>query len=56
MAEDGGCEVCLNLQIFYLTFMNALGYFSPALVLFTVHIAMDAFRQDVLPFVLAGEV
>lgn len=46
----------LTIQIFYLTLMNSLAYFSPSLILFTVHIAMDAFRQDVLIKVLAGEV
>ena len=36
--------------------MNALSYFAPAFFLFTVHIAMDAFRQDVLSKVLSGVV
>lgn len=42
----------LNLQIMYLTLMNSLTYFSPSLFLFTVHIAMEAFREDVLVRVL----
>jgi branched-subunit amino acid permease len=36
--------------------MNALSYFAPALFMFTVHIAIDAFRQDVLQRWLAGTV
>jgi hypothetical protein len=32
--------------------MNALSYFAPSFYLFTVHIAMDAFRQDVLIMLL----
>lgn len=36
--------------------MNSLAYFAPAFFLFTVHIAMDAFRQDVLSKVLSGVV
>ena len=36
--------------------MNGLAYFAPALFLFTVHIAMDAFRSDVLIKLLNGVV
>lgn len=36
--------------------MNGLAYFAPALFLFTVHIAMDAFRSDVLVKLLNGVV
>jgi glucan phosphoethanolaminetransferase (alkaline phosphatase superfamily) len=36
--------------------MNSLSYFAPAFFLFTVHIAMEAFRSDVLPKVLSGVV
>ena len=36
--------------------MNGLSYFSPAFFLFTVHIAMEAFRADVLTKVLNGVV
>lgn len=43
-----GCELGLNIQILYLTFMNALVYFAPAIFLFTFHIAFLALRQDVL--------
>ena len=46
----------LNLQIFYLSFMTALSYFSPAFFMFTVHIAMEAFRQDVLAVWLSSTV
>ena len=38
----------LHLQILYLTMMNTLAYISPALFAFTVHIAMEAFRADLL--------
>ena len=47
-SREGKFELCLNIQIFYLTLMNALAYFSPAFFLFTVHIAIEAFRVDVL--------
>jgi cellulose synthase/poly-beta-1,6-N-acetylglucosamine synthase-like glycosyltransferase len=52
--EKKGFEFCLNLQIFYLTLMNSLAYFAPALFLFTVHIAMDAFRSDILSSLFTG--
>lgn len=51
-----GCEFFLNLQIIYLSLMNGLSYFAPAFFLFTVHIAMDAFRTDVLVQILSGVV
>lgn len=38
-------DFCLKLQIFYLNLMNMLGFISPALFLFTIHIAMYAFRD-----------
>lgn len=38
-------DCCLKLQIFYLTIMNMLAFVSPALFMFTVHIAMFAFRD-----------
>lgn len=44
----------LHIQMFYLTLMNALSYLAPAFFLFTVHIAMEAFRADVLPKVFVG--
>jgi hypothetical protein len=34
--------------------MNSLAYFAPAFFLFTVHIAMDSFRADVLTSLFAG--
>jgi len=46
----------LHVQMFYLTLMNALSYLAPAFFLFTVHIAMEAFRADVLPKVFVGMV
>lgn len=36
--------------------MNSLSYFAPSFFLFTVHIAMEAFRDDVLIKVLEGVV
>ena len=36
------------MQIAYLSFMNSLAYLSPALFAFTVHVAMEAFRADLL--------
>ena len=36
--------------------MNAFAYFSPSFFLFTVHIAMQAFRQDVLQKYLSATV
>lgn len=43
-----GLELFLHFQMFYLTLLNSLSYFAPAFFLFTVHIAMEAFREDVL--------
>jgi len=34
--------------------MNTLSYFAPAIFLFTIHIAMEAFRADVLPYFFKG--
>ena len=34
--------------MFYLTLMNSLAFFAPSFFMFTVHIAMKAFREDVL--------
>jgi hypothetical protein len=34
--------------------MNSLAYFAPAFFLFTVHIAMDSFRADILTALFAG--
>lgn len=54
--KQNGCEFMLNVQIFYLSLMNGLSYFAPAFFLFTVHIAMDAFKTDVLTKALNGVV
>lgn len=35
----------LKLQILYLAFMNMFAFVAPALFLFTVHLAMFAFRD-----------
>ena len=42
------CEPALSCQIFYLTMMNTLAYIAPALFLFTIHIAMQAFQTDII--------
>ncbi len=34
--------------------MNSLAYFAPSFFLFTVHIAMDAFKADVLTQLFSG--
>ena len=34
--------------------MNSLAYFAPSFFLFTVHIAMDSFRADILTTVFLG--
>ena len=53
--RERNCELWLRIQILYLTLMNALSYFAPSFFIFTVHIAMQAFRQDVLNgFILAS--
>lgn len=51
-ARTGTWEPLLYLQILYLTMMNSLSYFSVSFYLFTVHIAMESFRDDVLVNVL----
>lgn len=38
----------------YLSFLNLLSFLSPAIFLFTIHLAMQAFRVDVLPFIIQG--
>jgi len=38
-------DFCLKVQVFYLTLMNMLAFVAPALFLFTVHVAMFAFRD-----------
>lgn len=47
-AALNGCEPALITQIRYLTIMNMLAYVAPALFLFTIHIAMQAFQTDVI--------
>ena len=42
------CEPALSIQIKYLTIMNILAYVAPALFLFTIHVAMQAFQTDVI--------
>jgi len=54
--KKNGCEIFLNLQIFYLSLMNALAYLAPAFFMFTMHIAMFAFRIDVLERYLGNTV
>jgi cellulose synthase/poly-beta-1,6-N-acetylglucosamine synthase-like glycosyltransferase len=47
-ADNQICEIFLKVQMFYLSMVNAVSYFSVSLFLFTVHIAMRAFYSDVL--------
>jgi cellulose synthase/poly-beta-1,6-N-acetylglucosamine synthase-like glycosyltransferase len=52
LAENSRGDCCLKLQIFYLNVMNMLAFVSPALFLFTIHIAMFAFRDWFFGYVL----
>lgn len=45
LSKSKHLDLCLKLQINYLNFMNILAFISPALFLFTVHVAMYAFRD-----------
>lgn len=45
LSEENRGDFCLKIQIFYLTLMNMLAFVAPAMFLFTVHIAMFAFRD-----------
>lgn len=54
--RKAGFSLALNIQFLYLTLVNTLTYFAPALFMFAVHIAMEAFREDVLVKVLEGVV
>ena len=38
-------DIMLQIQIFYLAFLNMLAFVAPAFFLFTIHIAMFAFRD-----------
>ena len=42
------CELVLRLQVLFYDLLNMLIYFAPAIFFFTVHISMQAFRDDVL--------
>ena len=46
--ESAGGSCCLGFQMLFLTFLNMLAYVSPALFLFTAHVAMIAFRIYIL--------
>lgn len=48
IARGNRCEFCLHIQIAFLSFMNMLAFVAPALFMFTVSVAMQAFRADVL--------
>eukprot|EP00919_Chromeraceae_sp_WS-2016_P000896 GHVR01002236.1.p1 GENE.GHVR01002236.1~~GHVR01002236.1.p1 ORF type:complete len:116 (+),score=5.02 GHVR01002236.1:337-684(+) len=48
LSEGNKCEFGLRFQMQYLSFMGVLAYISPALFLFTISIAMQTFRADVL--------
>lgn len=41
-------EPLLEFQIFYLTMMNSMAYFSASFFLFTIHIAMQSFKEEFL--------
>jgi hypothetical protein len=47
----GMCQP-LGIQIYYLAFMNLLAYIAPGFFLFTISVAMEAFKADVLVKVL----
>lgn len=47
-------QLFLRFQILYLTLMNSFSFFAPSFFLFSIHIAMQAFRVDVLPNLLGG--
>ncbi len=42
------CFQCLNIQIWYLSLMNMLAYIAPGFFLFSISVAMEAFKADVL--------
>jgi chitin synthase len=46
------CEWYMHLQMLYLTFSNAVSYFSPSFFLFTVHMSMVAFEADALSSII----
>lgn len=41
------CQI-LNIQIWYLAFMNMLAFIAPGFFLFSISVAMEAFKADVL--------
>jgi cellulose synthase/poly-beta-1,6-N-acetylglucosamine synthase-like glycosyltransferase len=43
--EHDGANFCLKLQIVYLSLMNMMAFVAPAIFLFTIHVAMSAFRD-----------
>lgn len=46
--SDMGCFQCLDIQIWYLSLMNLLAYIAPGFFLFSISVAMEAFKADVL--------
>ena len=52
--SNNNCECCLSFQVAYLSFMNMLSYIAPSIFLFTVHIAMEVIRSDLLPKIFRG--
>jgi hypothetical protein len=50
---DGG-DCCLKVQMFYLSLMNMMAFVAPAIFMFTIHIAMSAFRDWFFGTVLQG--
>jgi hypothetical protein len=54
LREYGDGDCCLKVQIAYLTLMNMMAFVAPAIFMFTIHIAMSAFRDWFFGNVLAG--
>ena len=52
MSEVDRCECLLPMQIAFYNLINALAYFAIALLGYTFHISLLAFREDVLPQII----
>jgi chitin synthase len=44
------CHLLLNLQMLFLNFMNILSFISPALFMFTVHLATVTWNKYLIQF------
>jgi cellulose synthase/poly-beta-1,6-N-acetylglucosamine synthase-like glycosyltransferase len=49
-----GIFQCLDIQIWYLSLMNLLAYIAPGFFLFSISVAMEAFKADVLVKFFSG--